>query len=32
MDLDALRKDYLADVTGQPSMWSSDLVALGSGS
>jgi hypothetical protein len=28
MDLDALRKDYLADVTGQPSMWSSDLAAL----
>jgi hypothetical protein len=28
MDLEALRRDYLIDATGQPAMWSSDLAAL----
>jgi len=28
MDLEALRREYLADATGQPAMWSSDLAAL----
>jgi hypothetical protein len=31
MDLDALRRDYLADAAGEPAMWSSDLVTMSYG-